>query len=266
MVSVTARASKFKQPRGGFIPVKSLDVAEYDDGIELFDMSLEELHPTVMGMVVDYLHRQTLPDSNAQDTFRVALSGAFVCGAEELVLGWVSEIEDLDPLSAEAIALAATLVQFDGFGRGAPGNNDYPREILSLTPEAEHNIHTMVQRSVTFFRDVEGGIVRDGFVMPGGYTEIIDSGDGDFITARGLWDMKVSKNPPTNKHTLQLAVYWRMGLKSVNHTVFTPVEYLGIFNPRLNKVYKVWTNVVSDEVWETIDTQVIGYQPVISPV
>ena len=40
-----------------------------------------------------------------------------------------------------------------------------------------------------------GPIVKDGFTFePNGYTEIVNSGDGDYLTADTIWDFKVSKS------------------------------------------------------------------------
>ena len=63
----------------------------------------------------------------------------------------------------------------------------------------------------------------------GGYTHTVNAGDGDFMTADTLWDFKVSKKKPTKDHTLQLIMYWRMGLHSI-HPEYKNVRYLGIVN------------------------------------
>ena len=54
-----------------------------------------------------------------------------------------------------------------------------------INPDAEtiQNIKIMVQRSVKFWEDY-GPIVKDGFTFePNGYTETVNSGDGDYLTA-----------------------------------------------------------------------------------
>lgn len=114
-----------------------------------------------------------------------------------------------------------------------------------------------ILRSLQFF-DTYGPKVLDGFTFEGGYTDTIASGDGDFITHDTLWDFKVSKNPPTSKHTLQILVYWRMGLRSI-HKEFREVKYLGIYNPRLNKVYRIDVSKISSEIIEAVEKEVIGY-------
>ena len=44
-------------------------------------------------------------------------------------------------------------------------------------------------------------------LSPGGYTDKITSGDGDFLTVDTLWDFKVLKANIKSQHTLQLLVY-----------------------------------------------------------
>lgn len=79
-------------------------------------------------------------------------------------------------------------------------------------------------------------MIQDGFTFEGGYTDIITTGDGDFLTENTLWDFKVTKTNPTNKHTLQLLVYYLMGKQS-KHDYFDNIDSIGIFNPRLNNAY-----------------------------
>ena len=116
----------------------------------------------------------------------------------------------------------------------------------------------MVERSLKFFEQY-GPKVLDGFTFEGGYTDMVRSGDGDFTTKDTLWDFKVSKTKPKKEHTLQLLMYWRMGLHSV-HSEFKSVKYLGIYNPRLNVVYQLDVNDISDELISEIEKEVIGYK------
>lgn len=52
----------------------------------------------------------------------------------------------------------------------------------------------MIERALKFFERY-GPKILDGFTFEGGYTYIVSSGDGDFITEDTLWDFKVSKLP-----------------------------------------------------------------------
>lgn len=109
------------------------------------------------------------------------------------------------------------------------------------------NIKILVQRSLKFWEDY-GPIVKDGFTFePNGYTETVNSGDGDYLTADTIGDFKVSKSKPTNRHTLQLLMYWIMGQHS-GQALFKNIHKLGIVNPRLNEVYSLSTNTISKNI------------------
>lgn len=120
------------------------------------------------------------------------------------------------------------------------------------------HIVTMVDRSVRFFREY-GPITLDGFTFPGGYTDVVTAGDGDFLTSDTLWDFKVSVKGPTKDHTLQLLMYWLMGMHTgLSH--FTGITHLGVFNPRLNTVYRIAVSDISKEVIREVSIEVIGYE------
>ena len=108
----------------------------------------------------------------------------------------------------------------------------------------------MVERSLKFVEEY-GPIILEGFTFEGGYTDIVQAGDGDFIT-------EVTSASITTRHTLQLLMYWRMGLRSV-HPEFEKIEYLGIYNPRLNRVYRLFVKDVPEEVIHTVERDIIGY-------
>ena len=97
------------------------------------------------------------------------------------------------------------------------------------------------------------------FTLDGAYTDIITIGDGDFLTENTVWDFKVSKHDPNKDHTLQLLIYYIMGKKS-NNPEFKTVRNLGIFNPRLNKVYLLAISDVPTEVIAEVSEEIIGYK------
>lgn len=116
----------------------------------------------------------------------------------------------------------------------------------------------MIQRSLNFF-DNYGPIICDGFTFEGGYTPTVSKGDGDFLTEDTLWDFKVSKSRPTNKHTLQLLMYWIMGMHSI-HPEFNKIKKIGFFNPRLNIVLTYDLSKLSNVIIKTIEDEVICYK------
>lgn len=115
----------------------------------------------------------------------------------------------------------------------------------------------MVESSLHFL-EIYGPKVMDGFTFEGGYTYTISTGDGDFTAADTLWDFKVSKRKVQKEHTLQLLMYWRMGLYSV-HPEFQSIKYLGIYNPRLNQAYRIAVADIPKDVIREVEEKIIGY-------
>lgn len=251
MVSVMARVKQVKQPRGGYINPKEFNIFELSDGIDLHPK--ENLSPILMGIVVDYLTRFTLGTS-LEDAFKTSRQGAFNIKELEYASELLSEIRGLDDNS---IKNACKIVGYDVIYRA--GIAAYTTPVQTIQPDLNtiSNVRIMVERSVAF-NEKYGPIIKDGFTFEGGYNQIITSGDGDFLTETTLWDFKVSKVGPTNKHTLQLLVYYLMGLRSI-HPEFKNIKELGVFNPRLNTVYLLDINDISSEIISEVSSEVIGY-------
>jgi hypothetical protein len=250
MYSVMRRVKETKQPRGGYIKPKDFKVFELDDGKVLFDE--ENIQAGLIGLAVDYLTRLTM-GSSLENTFRISLRGASNVKESGYAKELLNEIHGLDDKSIEN---TCKLVGFDvAFRSGISGY----KPVHTIHPDSYtiSNIRTMVERSMTFINNY-GPIVKDGFTFEGGYTNIISSGDGDFLTHNTLWDFKVSKKEPTNKHTLQLLIYYLMGLHSI-HNEFQEVDKIGIFNPKLNKVYVLEIKDIPSETITEVSKDVIGY-------
>lgn len=256
--SVTQRIRSVQQPRGGYIPSKNMTKTELDDtkvGIKKKLNERENIQPVSMGLVVDYLTRFMI-SHNAVESFKISLLGAMIVHEKKYAVCELSKIKGLDD---ESIKAACKLVGFDVYFR--TGNTGWNKNYGCLPDPDKNtieNIRIMVNRSIQFFEEY-GPLVVDGFTFEGGYTSIIGSGDGDFITEDTLWDFKVSKNNPTSAHTLQLFIYWRMGLHSIHKEIFEKIQYLGIYNPRLNIVYRISVTDIPLEYVEEVDSEVIGY-------
>ena len=140
------------------------------------------------------------------------------------------------------------------------------------------NIQVLVQRSITFFQEY-GYPIKDGFTFEpveedesarnkmletgkgsyGGYTALVSSGDGDFLTEDTMWDFKILKSKLTNKHTLQLLMYWIMGQHS-GQEIYKKITRMGIFNPRLNIVYLLDIKDISNDIIKKVEKEVICYE------
>ncbi len=208
-------------------------------------------------MAVDYLTRFML-GTPVEEAFDISLKGAKIALMEHAipnfsqVLYLLTSINGLDDISIDS---ACRLSGFDVCYR-AGVSSFMPVSLITLNKETIENIKIMVNRSVAFLNTTT--IIKSGFTFEGGYTAVIDKGDGDYLSKDTLFDIKVSKNPPTNKHTLQLLIYYLMGKHSI-YKEFNNIKYLGIFNPRLNKSYTIKISDIPEEIIKTVSTEIIGY-------
>ena len=252
--SVTQRIKKIKQPRGGYIKPESLTTFSLGEGMEQLNPA-ESIHPLLMGLVVDYLTRFML-GSPVENAFRISMLGARMIKEEDNAKKLMIGIKGLD---SRSVINAAKMCGYDVCYRA--GTKGY-KPVDGINPDNAtiENITVMVNRSLSFFEKY-GPKILDGFTFEGGYSDIVDKGDGDFTTKDTLWDFKVSKAPIKKEHTLQLLMYWRMGLHSI-HPEFQNIRYLGIFNPRQNTVSRIAVTDIPDEIIRQVETDVIGYKNV----
>jgi len=278
MSSVTGRINEIKQPYGGYLKPSAFKTTVINDGITLNEQ--ENLHASTIGLVIDYFTRFVM-GADKREAFEISLKGA-KC-AEKLGSYFMDEAEALldgiTELNDESIINACKLVTFDVWYRNpifAFGSKGY--EEICPDETTIQNIHTLIQRSASFFEKYEP-VTKEGFTFEpvkknekayqnmlesgkgsyGGYTATVQFGDGDFLTADTLWDFKVSKSKPKSKHTLQLLMYWIMGQHS-GQEIYKNITKLGIFNPRLNTVYLLDMKEVPETVIKTVEKEVICYE------
>lgn len=253
MVSVVQRVKQVKQPRGGYINPRSLEVVQLDDGKPSpLDHKIESVHSSLVGMAVDYMTR-FLNGAAPAEAFRISLIGASVIRED----GQASALlHGITGLNHGSLVNACKLAGYDVVYRaGLAGYR--PVETINPDMATTTNIAVLVERSLSFFKKY-GPITLDGFVFPGGYTETVSAGDGDFLTADTLWDFKVSVSGPTKDHTLQLLMYYLMG-KASGQPEFDTITHLGVFNPRLNAVYRIALEEIDPETIEEVSSEVIGF-------
>lgn len=260
MSSVTARISAVKQPTGGYIKPSQFEAHKIDDGQVLNEA--ENVHASIMGMVVDYLTRFMM-GTDVVEAFSISCKGAMIAeqmfkqtGTIKKADKFLSNIKGLDDTS---IISACKMVTYDVWFRNPIGAM-MAKGADDTNPDADtiQNVKIMVERSMAFWKEY-GPVVKDGFTFePNGYTATVDSGDGDYLTADTLWDFKVTKSKPSSKHTLQLLMYWIMGQHS-GQEIYKGIKKLGIFNPRLNVVYLMDINKVSAEVIAEVERDIICY-------
>lgn len=260
MSSVTQRIKEIKQPRGGYIKPSQFKLQKIDDEKILNEQ--ENVHASVIGMAVDYLTRFAM-GTDILEAFKISCLGAKVA---ESVFKQKSALETAQKLLAgikgldnNSVINACKMVTYDVWYRNPMGAM-LAKGVEEINPDLEtiENIQIMVERSVKFWEEF-GPIIQDGFTFePNGYTDTVNTRDGDYLTVDTLWDFKVSKSKPTNNHTLQLLMYWIMGQHS-GQKVYKSITRLGIFNPRLDFVYTLDLADIAPEIIEEIERDVICY-------
>ena len=249
MASVTQIIKQIKQPRGGYIPPSNFEEIQLNDNNELKE---ENIHSSLVGLVVDYLTRFMM-NKDLENSFRISIIGSILANDKEYAINLLKSIKGIDDKSIES---ACKLVGYDVFVRtGGIGYKDV--KIINPDKDTIDNIRIMIKRSLLFYEEY-GPIIKDGFTFEGGYTSKIDSGDGDFLTEDTLWDFKVSKNKPNSSHTLQLLIYYIMGIHSI-HNEFSSIKKLGIYNPRLNTIYLIQIENIDKNIIDEVSNKIIGY-------
>ena len=250
MPSVTRRINEIQQPYGGYLPAKLFSKVQLDDGIFLHEE--ENIHSGLVGLAVDYLTRY-MSGSTVDQAFHISILGAQLISLEKTAESLKAQITGLDDAS---ITAACKLVGFDVcFRSSAYGYK--PVEEISPNKATLENIRTMVQRSMNFWEKY-GPILCSEPTFEGGYTTTVNAGDGDYVTHDTIWDFKVSKSAPKSKQTLQILMYYIMGLHST-HEFYKNITQLGFYNPRLNIVYICPVANISDDVIREVEEKVICY-------
>ena len=247
MLSVTKRIDQVDQPIGGYIRPKLFKVTELIDKEKIYQ--IDTSYRTIQGMAVDYLTRFAC-GSPKEEAFHISLLGAEEVNEKENAEKLLCSITGLDQNS---IIAACQLVGYDVAYRRGP---KYFMPVNRIDPNKNviRNIKTMVKRSIKFF-DLYGPIECSEVTFEGGYNEIISSGDGDFLTSDTLWDFKVSKEGLNSKYTLQLLVYYILGLHSV-HEIFQQIKKIGVYNPERNEVYELEVSKISDKTFYEVSLQI----------
>lgn len=253
MPSVTNVVAQFSQPRLGFLPIKNFEVNNFYDGMEI-DTSTPSYssYASLQGMVVDYMTRM-LCGVEKKEAFKVSLLGAKKVNEEKKASRLLNSIKGLDN---DSIFRAFKLVGYDvAVRRGSK----YFTSVDFISPDDTilRNITIMVKRGVEFINN-QGDLLSTGFTFDGGYTSIVDSGDGDYLTDGGLWDFKTSIKKPDSKDTLQILIYYILGFHSRNDN-FKKVKTIGLFNPLRNESYKINVSSISDDTLRKVSHDVIGY-------
>lgn len=265
MATVTQRVNKIKRPGTDYISPSEFDRWYLKSTERLSPIGSENVHPGVVGLVVDYLTRFIL-SNDVRAAFSVSLKGAAVCSLckenEEPLLVCEELLNKVKGLDATSIESACKIATFDVWHRclfKAPDMKGY--EETNPNTVTIDNIRIMVERSLSFFEKY-GPITKIGFdFYPNGYSKTITAGDGDYLTKDTLWDFKVSKDHPKSVNVLQVLTYWVMGQHS-DQDIFKDIYKIGIYNPRLNIAYTYELSWMDEYLISAVEDNIICYEPV----
>lgn len=250
MSSVVQRIAEIKQPRGGYLPPQLFARSDIDFSFGcrlLMPYGMENVHPSLVGLAVDYLSRY-YAGAGFDEAFAISIAGAAMADrlGQSGCVDFVRQVKGYflatDSRKIQAM-LSVFMVQFDIYARACHGPKHGPGEPNEAVIA---NIISMTDRTLEFLSQAGPDIISP-LRFDGGYTEVITAGDGDFMTADTLWDMKVSVHGPKPAHTLQLLLYWMLGMNSI-YPYYRNVSHLGLFNPRLGAAYRYDLRRLDDDM------------------
>lgn len=262
------------QPRGGFLPPKKLSVeslcnhpeTKYEELVVKLCRS-GALSPQTLGLVFDYLLRVEIllsadiaVEESIQEAFYISLLGAKLADQAENAKALVGKLIRLYKNkrrdNKKIVQTASELVRFDAMLRAGYYDPNYqPIEVTDFDKDA---IKLMVDTTRIYLMQNES-LTSLGFCFSGVGSENVAGSDGDLLSKESLIDLKVSVKEPTSKHTLQLLLYYLLGLHEQPEQ-YKQLRYLKIINPRLGRVYFYETAKLDTEMLRKIEHDVMGYK------
>lgn len=222
-----------EQPEGGHILPKPFEVTPLGDGSNTLNPE-ENVSLDLVASAVGYMTR-VMSGEPTESVFGFPLFVARRIGGGAFAVEVQHLIDDINGLDDGSIINALRL---SGCGDRflADPENYQPLEEIDPDEATIQNVRTMVKRLLRFF----------------------DAYDVKSPMSDTLWDLNVSTLRPTEAQTLQLLIAWRKRLRSPL-TWWHDFKYLGIYNSRLDKVYRISVDAIPDDLINEIDRDVLGY-------
>lgn len=253
MTGVLWRTNRVKQPRGGYLKTRDMEIVHLENLTTLHNQQDPHVNLKTIALAVDYLTHLFL-GFDKREIFATSLIGAGMIDEVEHAQKLLDEINDLD---SQSIINTCKIVGYDGvFRRGK--YPFVPVEEIKPTEETVEDIRTMVHRSLNFFENKKP-IIKNNVKFKEGYTNTIRTGEVDFLTNDELWDLQILKHGLQEEDSLQILVYYLLGLRSVHKEHFKKVKIIGIYNPRLNISYSIHVKDLSEELIEEVYEKVISH-------
>lgn len=257
--SVTGILANIKQPRGGYLPLSNFDIESHCDDLRVVGDC--NIAPSLVGLAVDYGTRIAL-GNDPEETFEVATVGAAMVGASDVAESLIADIDAAALKSGEIDEKSVvSLCKLSGFDSAFRAGASAYRPVSEINPDRQTiaDIGNLILRTKAFF-DASAEPVIAGFTFEGACTDDAGASDGDYICGDTLWDLKVSKNEPTIKNTMQVLLYYLMGLRS-SKDEFKAVTRIGLFNPWLQKSWSISVLDLDESFLSMVENDILGYTP-----
>lgn len=275
MGSVTARIKEVNQPFGGYIQNKMFMSKQLNDNKEIKPLN-DKYYSMVQGTMVDNLVRVAC-GFNKFEVFKLSIGGAML--VDKAMMGFIPNyngvravnsahklINGITGLDDDSLNCAFRLVELEGCYRNI--GNVIKMDVYDLLEPCNYsefstmanNVRAMVDRTIKFIGSFGNVPKISGLTFEGGYTSTVNSGDCDYIIGDTLIDLKCSISKYMRSDwSLQLAMYYIMGLHSKNSEIFKGVKKLCIFNAMYNKSYTLDISKLDDKTMYIISKFVLGY-------
>lgn len=256
MASVTKRISQIELSKFD-MPIKVSDfvIEKIDNDNLTVDIPIDKRW--LVGLAVDYLVRlNSNPSVRPTDAFNISLQGAKLVNETSKALKLINSLNN--DLESKTIKAACKLCGYDVALRQAPL---FYKNIDEINPSATliSSIRVLVERTLHYL-SYYGGIKEYGTTFEGGYTDLVDSGDCDYLTGNGLWDLKITDKQMTNTFILQLLAYYTLGMHSERVDTFKRIKSIGIINPLRSEVYYFKLYKLSNSILNFISHTLLGYK------
>lgn len=266
------------QPRGGFIDPHDMEakqMSEYPEGgiKAMLDVTTSEgnFSSQSLGLVFDYLLRTEIAIMSGEkiskavvEAFEVSCRGAIMINkwdkAQKLVRNIAllyAKSDDREENLLEIAQNALELVMYDAVFRAGYYNPKY--KPAKLNKRDFETLSIMLGSVEDYLAREKERIISLGFGFTAKGAKNVAPSDGDLLTEYSLINIKCSIKEPTSKHTLQLLMYYILGMHEYP-TVFGKLKYLKILNPRLDKIYSYEIAKIDKDTLRHVEKEIIGYR------
>lgn len=278
MIPVTAWTRKVKQPRGGYLPVKSMQAERFDDGCVLNPN--ENLNPGTIGTAVDYLSR-VLAGGDVYETFQLPLLGAGKIGMDYRAKSYLGEImmflEDWEDNPVELITAGVNLSRYDiVFKASNPQYINALNGAVTLDSATLENIEILLRRILAFRNRNQLMQAKSQYLHYKSFAGLTGadclSGEIDILSDNAIWDCKAMTAKLRATYTAQLLAYYMMLFYSCGRVIADDLAAgwcnpnvtgvadftLGFFNPRENVEYKVLASSLNPMIFVNLDSDMVN--------